>query len=618
MIRNRQHIARFCHAASVLLIAATVSGQDAAERDPRAYVDVDRRDVFLGESIAVTILAEDVTKAGERVDVSAAEGNFLVRFVSSDTAMGGDESRAVYLYSFLPKRVGDLIIPPLLVGNGAETVATSPTVILTRAPKSSPDLGLTQSLSKAQCYVGEPVTLTVTWRVGIPLTNVKAVDLRVGALRNPKFDVLAPYPPIDPKDPTATGIPVSDSRIIARRGETKIGEKTFTTLIFSRTLMPRDSGRIEIGAATVFCAALPQNSRARRTWNQYPSYFDNDFFDQEVDSNHERLFAASGSLTIDVKPLPAHGRPPHFDGLVGACELSVEALPTTVSLGAPVTLTLRVSGHASPEVINMASLQEQPSLAGLFAVPLDRSLPKIVNGAMVYTQSIRPLRVGAQSIPPIELPYFDADTGAYAIAHSAPIPIVVSPGRYITGSDPDIVGDESKGQELVSLRDGLRHNVEGAALLENVDDPSRKAMALGLWALLLIGPPGVFAALAITRSVKRRREHPEAARSRNALATFRRRLGHASDWSAIDDAMRGYLADRLSMNARALTFEDAASLLSKHGVAPADLDILESLFAECEARRFASESPTAETAFETIATTESILVTIQSIEEALR
>lgn len=104
-----------------------------------------------------------------------------------------------------------------------------------------------------------------------------------------------------------------------------------------------------------------------------------------------RIFTESEPLELEVKPLPAEGRPDLFNGMVGEYGIEVEAEPTDVRVGEPITLTIKVTATHFMENIFLQPLRYQPYLVNRFEIPTDRSLPQLIGKSKIYTQTIRPL-----------------------------------------------------------------------------------------------------------------------------------------------------------------------------------------------------------------------------------
>jgi hypothetical protein len=202
---------------------------------------------------------------------------------------------------------------------------------------------------------------------------------------------------------------------------------------------------------------------------------------------------------------------------------------------------------------------------------------------------------GVTEIPDVSLSYFDTETGTFHRTATEAIPIVVHAAREVTLRD--VEGQEGKAEksEVLSRSGGIAHNYEDAGLLRNQEAGWEPVLSSPWYlALLLIPMAGYAAALVFTRVRRAAAADPARGRSRKAYRGFRRSLAALrgsrgapeTKPAALLDCLREYLGARLSMGAGSLTFEDARRKLEGRLDASV-LEALRSLFAECEAGRYA-------------------------------
>jgi len=568
--------------AAVLIAVCCTAAACAHAKTPVARIIPQSRTVQVSQSFTVTVLVESDSPPSNP-DLAHVTDFHVSKLIGGGPVVDAKAGTYAYEYHFLPRRPGELVIGPvdLTVAGGKLTAPGVPLSVL--LPEPSGDSRLVVKLSAERCFVGQPVRLSVTWQVAIPFGAIKAVDLTLPVMRDPRFGVMDRHVPPEVDRSRDIGLPVSDTRIISKAGTAELDGRKFSTLTFEKILIPGESGMLEIPAAAVLCAVLPGPVKSRGAWNRYVSYFDNEFFNKDIPGGHRRLFASSQPLRLRVDPLPAEGRPDNFSGLVGACSVSVGAAPTTVVAGAPITLTIRISGSKFPETVNLPPLSRQGALAMAFAIPGERSAAKIAPNAAVFTQTVRPLSSSVTKVPPIELAYFDPDARKYSVARSAPVKLTVK--------DAAIADTQNGGPALPG--GGLRHNYYGPDVL--VDRGGRLGGLGGivLWAVLLALPPGLYVLLAVSTAMRRRRDaDPASVLAKAAWRAFRKRIaeirraGGGNVPEQIDRAVCTYLAERLALNRGSVTYRDAARRLEEARV---DADLLEELrvvFDTCQGYRF--------------------------------
>ena len=335
------------------------------------------------------------------------------------------------------------------------------------------------------------------------------------------------------------------------------------------------------------------SKQGKRSAFQYPSYFDNTFFDQNVtDANWSRIYTESTALELEVKPLPTEGRPDLFNGMVGNYSIQVKAEPTDVRVGEPVTLTITITADGYMENIFFQPLRYQPLLINRFEIPLDRSLPLREGKSKTYTQTIRPLSTNNNEIPPLQLAFFNPASNAYIIVQSKAIPLKVSASDNIS-----TLGGSAYQSRLRTVDEGIRHNYENPDMLR------KQRMPLFGWAspvtvlILLFLPPFVIGIYSLASLFGEKKHHiHRTAKAARAFKVFKKNAAHivrshsmkSEIYNDLDGVLRAYLGDRLRLNPGALSFRDAEALLSRAGADSKTIEDLSHLFSLCEAYRFTS------------------------------
>jgi len=579
-----------------LLVLAMISaaGTAGAATNFYAHVNVTKTNVFLGEVFPVNVIVK-APVFPEAPDLDHLT-EFNVKPLNAGTATSEADIYA-FQYSFRAKKEGTLVIPPLRFTAGDVELFTEPVKIQAEKPQKTDRMTLKHTLSSTNCYVGEPVLLTTVWDSTYQLNAIKAVDFYFPVLNDKRFVVLDPYEPGKEQDTRTTGLPVQNTRVLATQKSYQTANHIqHQTLTFSKILIPKKAGKLVIPRSRLLCAIgreVPLGSkRSRRTAFQYPAYFDNTFFDQNLTGGgYDRVYTESEPITLEVKLLPTEGKPPLFSGMVGSFSLSVDAEPLNVHVGEPITLTIRVEAKRFMEAINFPPLRYQPLLINKFEIPTERSLPELSGNAKIYTQSIRPLSTAVSNIPPLQLVYFDPVSNAYITATSDPIPLTVSGAVPVTeyGSEAQVYH-----RRIQRLAGGIRQNYQNPDILKN------QRPALFGWThpfivlLVLLTPPLVFGGFELASLFGKRKHYiRRTALAARAHRVYRRntapitRLQQKREiYTDLDRTLRAYLGDRLHKRAGALTFQDVKKELADAGVDSQTLEELKTLFETCEAYRF--------------------------------
>jgi BatD DUF11 like domain len=584
--------------ALLFLCAAAASAQELS-----VTAAVEKDQVYVGAPFTLQIQIDGSDQA-ERPDLSGLtdfqvqDGGGGQNNSQSISIVNGKISRVVrrgytFNYRLTAKRAGELTIPAVSVTAGGETRRTQPIRVRALPPTESDDFRLRLDLSEQRCYVGQPVILTVTWYIG---RNVEEFDFNIPVLEDKRFDVAGfKDEDIDPsQQDNYVRIPLGNDVVIGRKGHATVDGREFLTVKFERVLIPKQAGAVNIPQATVSMRAV--QGFQRRRGSAFDDFFSDSFFGRRA--VYEDFVVPSNTPALEVAELPAEGRPAGFSGLVGSFEVEAGATPTDVSVGDPITLTVRVKGPRYLQNVSLPPIEKQPALARDFRIPDERATGVIQGNAKVFTQTLRATHSGVSEIPPIEVPYFDPKTGRYEIARSEPIPLKVEGNRIVTAQDAEGRDAPAVTQtELEARQEGIAYNYEGAEVLVNQAGSLSGWLGSPLGLILLIVPPlGYGGLLAFVVVARRRGADPTGRRARRAHRDFARRLqaldsGPHRDADAFHsqllDALRGYLGARLDLPPGALTFTDVAPVLQQRGISAATVEELGRLFEQCEAGRYA-------------------------------
>ena len=573
---------------------AACSLSAGAETNFYAHMSTVQTNVFLGQVFMVDV----IVKAPERPEAPGIDHLEGFNITLLDAGSTTSETNTFhYRYAFRATQEGDLTIPALPFPVLGEPVRTAPLKIRAAKPEPSTRMKLETSVSNQSVYLGEPVLLTTTWDSTYQFGALKAVDFHFPVLNDKRFQVLDPYEPEKEKNTQTTGLPVHGTRVLATRRSYKVEAEQHQSLSFSKILIPKKTGKVILQPSTLLCAAEKEKSlktnQGKRSAFQYPAYFDNTFFDQNLTGgNYTRIYTESEPIELDVKPLPTHDRPALFNGMVGDYTIAVTAEPASIRVGEPITLTITVTAGTFMENIFFQPLRYQPFLINRFEIPAERSLPQRSGKSKIYTQTIRPLSVTISNVPPIQLVYFSPTSNAYLTVQSAPIPLQVSPAETITAFG---LGDTPHRSRLRAVKEGIRHNYENPDMLENQRLPFLGWAPLELVSALLLCPPLMIGGLALLSLFGEKKHHihrtAKAARAykiyrKNAAHIIRRHSMKSEVYRDLDAVLRAYLGDRLHLNPGALTFRDAETRLTGEGAKANTIAELRKLFMICEAYRF--------------------------------
>ncbi len=349
-------------------------------------------------------------------------------------------------------------------------------------------------------------------------------------------------------------------------------------------LFPTSAGTHAVGTLAVSCDIPHQRSRRGGLLD--------DFFAGDPFFGRSRsLLLQSEELQIEVQPLPAPGRPAEFTGAVGRFQLSVEAQPTQVAVGDPVTLRVLVEGEG-----NIAAVQplpvDAPAGVKLYDPKVEeeeRTTNGVYGGRRLFEYILIPEQGGTLNIPPLRFAYFDPHQGRYEVLASAPIVIhsegsVEEEGVSYGLSRRDI---EAVGEDIRYIKPDIE--ALGAAFMLH--------QSYWFWTLQGVLPLAFLALLVWQRHQRRLQGDVAYARQRRAKGEAGHRLARAEAllaagteaefYGEVRAAVLEFVADRLNLAAAGLTIEVCAEVLAAHQVEAETIDALRDLLTRCDFARFA-------------------------------
>jgi len=575
MKRSRAYIS-----LAVWLVLLAAAASPAAVR---VYAKVDAETaIYQGEDFTYSIVVEGGGRPN-KIDISPLAA-FNPRSAGSGTSMNVVNDRTTVTYSenyaITAGKAGTMHLPAVTVVVGGQTYTTNPVDVTISQPGTTDRMSLESLISEKQCYVGQPLVMTVKWVV---TTRVQQGAFDVPVFKSDDFyieDVSEPAKALPQEQPTIHGVPVTvtEERQLIRGVEGAI-------LSFRKVLIPKRSGRLRLDPVTVFANMAVGRERTDNLFNPYQIKF-------------QRVSVQSNPVELDVRPLPETDKPPQFYGLVGRYTITASATPTKVNVGDPITLTIRIGGNPYLKPVQWPALEQVPELAANFKIPAEKASPVLEGGFKVFTQTLRANSDAVTQVPVISLAYFDPERGVYTVAKTEPIPLEVAPSKVLTNVDVQGTASTPAGAKDVSpvqaIRKGLSANYYGPEVLENQSFSILSVITSPVYAVLWSVP---FLGLMVSLMVKLAgRTSPESlARSRRrrapgaALAQLKRvsSVEPAQRHELLLSALQGYIGDRFDKVAASLTAGDCChAILEFTGDADTARKYQEMIDA-CEAARYA-------------------------------
>lgn len=572
--------------ALLLMFAAVSLGE------PVVSMAIESRNVTMGEAFIFQIKVSGAENTEQ--PLFSENDDFTVRAMAPSrnqstqvSIVNGKYTKTVnndvlYNFQLSAKRLGRLVIPPIKVVADGKTYSTSPVSVTVTKAEVIDDIKLELSFSDSQCYVGQPVMATWRWIAG---RQAEAGNFELPLLSMPDFK-LPPYEtPIDQRNIRSyTRIPNSANLdIIGRMFNSSRDGIEVLVLEFKRPVIPQKAGSYVIQTGSVTCSIV--DNRARRR-----SYSPFSFFDGPPMRN---MVIQGGTVSLTVKDVPTEGKPDNFSGIIGKCQVEVDASPLEVNVGDPIVMTIRLKGLPFPDAARLPKLSSQGSLTKNFRISEEEG-GAVQGDVKTFQCTIRALNAEVTEIPPLSIPYLDSGSNRYENCVSNPIPIKVHAVKTITASDAvgaTAAEPANGGAEVKALDDGIAHNYAWGRLLEN------KSAGLDSWTMsswktwLCLGAAGLYLLLSLADFLVRLHgANPELLAAKRAASVAYSSICSSRNLSTDElyDAWQEFLRAKLSMPPGAITYGDVEKKLQKAGLPKEDFVSVKSLFDAFEAARYAN------------------------------
>ncbi|MGB8166760.1 MAG: BatD family protein [Chthoniobacteraceae bacterium] len=381
--------------------------------------------------------APTVSVDGLRIDYLGPSQNSIVRIENGSIV---SESSVTYLYQVEATRAGNFTVPALRIPVDGRILQTQPVGLTVEQggephrADADPARGfLDVVLPKKTAYLGEMV----------PVEIRLAVDARIHW--QPEA-----MPEISGEGFTKQKLPEPRQE----RGN-KNGRET-VDYVFRTAITPGKAGKITLGPVEVpYIAQVP---RAQR--NRPRSFFD-DVFGDPFFAVNQRYKARADAVELEVKPLPAAGRPEGFSGAVGQFTFNASGSPNRVKLGDPVTMKLAVRGRGNFDRIEAPALRDATGWRSYPAAADFKSDDDLsTTGTKTFSMAVIP-EAKKTAMPVFEFSYFDPSTEKYVVLSSEPEalnvegtvpppPVAVDPVEE--KSDPPATPSPAPASDIVGIR----------------------------------------------------------------------------------------------------------------------------------------------------------------------
>lgn len=313
---------------------------------------------------------------------------------------------------------------------------------------------------------------------------------------------------------------------------------------------------------------------------------------------------SSDTLTFHVLPVPTNNVPAGFNGAVGEFSLAqYEAGPTTVAVGDPVTLKIKIAGKGAFDRLSLGI--DELGWRDFKSYPpvkkFESSDPLQIEGAKYFEQVVTPENASVKEIPAFAFSYFDPRSGAFRTLTHPAIALHVTPAAATpqpSVSVPAAGTPEAPppAQEIVNIKVRPGPLTKGGA-------PLLQRPGFLLWQA--IAPLAWICALFWRRHKDNLANNPRLLRKRAVARLVEEGLAELSARAGADDAGAFYatvsrllqeqLGERLDLPASAIT-EAVLEEARGGGLSESAEALARELFRACDQFRFAPEQTASELA----------------------
>ncbi len=533
----------------------------------------DRNHITTGETVQLTV----TIKNGEgNVDVTHIR-DFKVTSQGTQTSVrivNNSVSREInHTYTLIPLKTGRLTIPPLTVTTGGKRSRTQPiTVRVTKtAPRtnSTSDIFVTATVSNANPYQGEQFVYTFKFFSAVRFQNA-------GFHKEPEF-------------PGFTAKKIEKNRSYRK----VIGKRNYNVIELTYILIPLKSGDLTIEPSILGCD-IPSGKRQRRN-NPFDSFFNDPFF-----GNYARKQLSTTPIAVKVKPLPGYGGDQPFSGLVGHYSIHAalgdrKTAQAQIKTGNSVTLSITVTGTGN--IMDAGDpLAHIPSEFKVYKDTPDDKIeltPQGFKGQKVFRQALVPTKAGHYTIEPVQLTYFDVETGAYRTVSSETLALDVQP------PDPDEVDETihkftTSAQTESPALNKLKVKRTGHDILTVKDDldslKSQSPLAWHRFMIYLAAPLLGYLILLMTLKITRKQDNAYqrmARRAEQALKTAQQQsAADESFFTLLYTALVSAILSTAGKQGTLLTYTEARDILITGGHSDKIADKAAALLKQVESARY--------------------------------
>ncbi len=348
------------------------------------------------------------------IAVDGLDIRYLGPFTLQQDINGVRTVTVTHTYQVIAQRPGVFTIPAIEVEAGGQRFRAAPLTL-----KVEPG-------NPAQPAGEQPLDKIAFAEIFLPKTTAyvgQALQAEIRLYIDARVNAQLEQMPLLPGDGfTKTKLTEPRTEAVQRDG------REYKVVIFRTAITPSKAGKIGIGPSDFsFIAQVPraQRRRAQTGMDLFDDFFNNGGFGVQ----QQRMTAQAPAVELEVKPLPAKGRPADFSGAVGEFSFEANGSPALVKVGDPVTMRLRITGEgnfdrvSAPVMVDTEGWRAYPASPGAFQTGDDWG----TRGMKTFEMPVIPEKPQT-AMPKFHFSYFDPKAEKYVTLQSDTVPLVVEGG----------------------------------------------------------------------------------------------------------------------------------------------------------------------------------------------
>jgi len=358
---------------------------------------LDRDTITIGDSATLSLTFEGAQpRSVPTPNVPGLQINQTGNSQSFSYVNGAMSATVTVTFSVSSDRPGEYTIPPLTTDVGGQQLSSEP-LKLTVAKATPPSAAavnsgneiafLKLSFPKPKVYVGQSTVLHLD------------LYLRDDVQNFGNFQITSA-----PSDGFNAG---NAAEVPNQRHRVQVGNRVYTIIPFALSVTAVKAGGYTLGPVTANVVVVLPNG----------------FFGEQRQAS-----LTTEAVNVDVQPLPQNNQPATYAGAIGNFNMTATAGPTTVTVGDPITVRVKITGNGSLDAV---TLPTQDAWKNFKTYPPTTKVETTdqfgLSGTKTFEQIISPLNTDVHELPPLYFTFFNPDDGQYHTLRSVAQPLTVQP-----------------------------------------------------------------------------------------------------------------------------------------------------------------------------------------------